>query len=197
MTRSEQFCASGIPTPMAPCRRWRVPAGTASRRIDAGRASCGGSSAAAGRSSKRGSRAARRCGTTRSRAGTRTDSGPCRSASNRICRSISSILMLGTNDLKHRFAASASDIADSIEVLVKTIQRSEAGPAGAAPAVMVVAPPPMQEVDWLGRDVPRRGGEVAATRPALARRGAGGVGAAFFDAGRGRRIEHRRWHPPR
>ena len=59
------------------------------------------------------------------------------------------ILMLGTNDLKHRFAASASDIADSIEVIVKTIQRSEAGPAGVEPAVMVVAPPPMQEVDWL------------------------------------------------
>lgn len=59
------------------------------------------------------------------------------------------ILMLGTNDLKWRFASSPSDIADSIEVLVKTIQNSEAGPAGTAPAVMVIAPPPMQEVDWL------------------------------------------------
>ena len=59
------------------------------------------------------------------------------------------IVMLGTNDLKHRFAASANDIADSIEVLVKTIQRSEAGPAGAEPSVLIVAPPPMQEVDWL------------------------------------------------
>jgi lysophospholipase L1-like esterase len=59
------------------------------------------------------------------------------------------IVMLGTNDLKHRFAATASDIADSIEVLVKAIQRSEAGPAGASPCVIVVAPPPMQEVGWL------------------------------------------------
>jgi lysophospholipase L1-like esterase len=59
------------------------------------------------------------------------------------------ILMLGTNDLKHRFAATPSDIADSIEVLVKAIKRSEAGPAGGEPGVIVVAPPPMQEVGWL------------------------------------------------
>jgi lysophospholipase L1-like esterase len=59
------------------------------------------------------------------------------------------IVMLGINDFKHRFAATATDVADSIEVLVTTIQRSEAGPAGAEPAVLVVAPPPMQEVDWL------------------------------------------------
>jgi lysophospholipase L1-like esterase len=60
------------------------------------------------------------------------------------------ILVLGTNDLKHRFSLTASDIADSIELLIRTVQRSEAGPAGAAPAVLVIAPPPIQEVDWLG-----------------------------------------------
>lgn len=59
------------------------------------------------------------------------------------------ILMLGTNDLKQRFAASPSDIADSVEVVVKAVQASEAGPAGAAPAVMIIAPPPMVEVGWL------------------------------------------------
>jgi lysophospholipase L1-like esterase len=59
------------------------------------------------------------------------------------------ILMLGTNDLKHRFAATAGDIADSIEILVRAIQRSEAGPAGAEPAIIIVSPAPMQEVDRL------------------------------------------------
>ena len=44
------------------------------------------------------------------------------------------ILMLGTNDLKQRFAASPSDIADSVEVVAKAIQGSEAGPGGAAGA---------------------------------------------------------------
>ena len=59
------------------------------------------------------------------------------------------ILMLGTNDLKWRFAASPSDIADSIEVIAKAVMASETGPGGTAPAVMIIAPPPMQEVDWL------------------------------------------------
>jgi lysophospholipase L1-like esterase len=59
------------------------------------------------------------------------------------------ILMLGTNDLKQRFAASPSDIADSVEVVAKAVQSSEAGPGGSAPAVMIIAPPPMMEVGWL------------------------------------------------
>ena len=59
------------------------------------------------------------------------------------------ILMLGTNDLKQRFAASPSDIADSLEALAKAVQASEAGPGGTAPAVMIIAPPPILEVDWL------------------------------------------------
>lgn len=59
------------------------------------------------------------------------------------------VVMLGTNDLKHRFAATAGDIADSIEILARAIQRSEAGPAGAPPAVVLVAPPPIQEVERL------------------------------------------------
>lgn len=60
------------------------------------------------------------------------------------------VLMLGTNDLKHRFAATPADIADSIEVLVRTIQRSEAGPSGAGPAVLVVIPAPILEVGRFG-----------------------------------------------
>lgn len=92
------------------------------------------------------------------------------------------ILMLGTNDLKQRFAASPSDIADSIEVVVKAVQASEAGPGGAAPAVMIVAPPPMQEVDWLAEMF--LGGaakslELGARFAEVARR----CRAAFLDAG--------------
>jgi len=92
------------------------------------------------------------------------------------------IIMLGTNDLKHRFGVNPSDIADSIEVLVKAVQKSEAGPGGAAPAAMVVAPPPILEVGWMGelfaggaaksRQFGSRFKEVAARS-----------GAAFLDAG--------------
>lgn len=92
------------------------------------------------------------------------------------------IIMLGTNDLKHRFAMTASDIADSIEVLVRAVQRSEAGPGGAAPAVLVVAPPPMQEVDWLG-EMFLGGAAKSVPLPGLIREAAKRTGAAFLDAG--------------
>lgn len=68
------------------------------------------------------------------------------------------IVMLGTNDLKARFSVGAGDIADSIEIIVRNIQGSEAGPNGNAPKVLVVAPPPIAEVDWFA-DMFRGGAE--------------------------------------
>jgi len=53
------------------------------------------------------------------------------------------VLMLGTNDLKHRFAKPAADIAKSIRQLLKAIQACEFGPGGAAPAILLIAPPPL------------------------------------------------------
>ncbi len=53
------------------------------------------------------------------------------------------VLMLGTNDLKQRFSVSAFDIANSVGVLVDIIQRSQAGPDGRAPQVLLLAPPPV------------------------------------------------------
>ena len=53
------------------------------------------------------------------------------------------ILMLGTNDLKVRFSLSAFDIAQGAGVLVRAIQRSEAGAGGVAPPVLLMAPPPV------------------------------------------------------
>lgn len=55
------------------------------------------------------------------------------------------ILMLGTNDLKPRFAVGAQDIALSVERLIRTIRATPAGPDGAAPAVLLIAPPPITE----------------------------------------------------
>lgn len=52
-------------------------------------------------------------------------------------------IMLGTNDLKIRFSVSAYDIADSAGVLVDIVQRSNAGPDGGAPQVLLMAPPPV------------------------------------------------------
>ena len=52
-------------------------------------------------------------------------------------------LMLGTNDLKERFGASAADIAQGASILADEILRSGCGPAGGAPAVVLISPPPV------------------------------------------------------
>ena len=59
------------------------------------------------------------------------------------------LLMLGTNDLKERFSVNAMDIALSLERLVGVIRASGAGPDGAAPGILIVAPPPIEEVGCL------------------------------------------------
>jgi lysophospholipase L1-like esterase len=53
------------------------------------------------------------------------------------------IIMLGTNDLKKRFSLSAYDVASGAGVLVKVVQQSAAGRNGAAPKVLLLAPPPV------------------------------------------------------
>ena len=53
------------------------------------------------------------------------------------------ILALGVNDLKARFFASASDVADGAGVLVSIVQRSGAALNGGSPTVLLVAPPPV------------------------------------------------------
>jgi lysophospholipase L1-like esterase len=55
------------------------------------------------------------------------------------------VVMLGTNDLKHRFALTPSDIAAGVERLLDCIARSNAGPDGAAPESLVVSPVPVVE----------------------------------------------------
>jgi lysophospholipase L1-like esterase len=72
------------------------------------------------------------------------------------------ILMLGTNDLKARFAVTPFDVALAVERLVQTVIDSEAGPGGGAPATLLVAPPPIQEISWLAEMF--EGGEAKSGR---------------------------------
>jgi lysophospholipase L1-like esterase len=51
------------------------------------------------------------------------------------------VIALGVNDLKARFSASASDVADGAGALVEIAAKSGAGPDGRPPAVLLVAPP--------------------------------------------------------
>ncbi len=59
------------------------------------------------------------------------------------------IIMLGTNDLKSRFAVQAEDIALAAEKLVATASTSACGRDGNPPAVLLVAPPPILEAGCL------------------------------------------------
>jgi lysophospholipase L1-like esterase len=57
------------------------------------------------------------------------------------------IIMLGTNDLKHRINASAAEIAAGAGMLVDIVAASGCGPDGRAPQTLLVCPPPIAEVD--------------------------------------------------
>jgi lysophospholipase L1-like esterase len=56
------------------------------------------------------------------------------------------VVLLGTNDLKNRFSIEAFDIAQGAGVLVQIIQKSENGPNGNAPEVLLLAPPPVAKL---------------------------------------------------
>jgi lysophospholipase L1-like esterase len=51
------------------------------------------------------------------------------------------VMMLGTNDCKHRFGLSAFDISEGVAMLVSTILQSGAGINGKAPQILLVSPP--------------------------------------------------------
>ncbi|MDR1611935.1 MAG: SGNH/GDSL hydrolase family protein [Planctomycetota bacterium] len=62
------------------------------------------------------------------------------------------VIMLGTNDLKPRFAVSAYEIAAGVELLAHTARDPLFGPGlNSVPDVLVVCPPPIEETgDFFG-----------------------------------------------
>ena len=92
------------------------------------------------------------------------------------------VLMLGSNDLKHRFQAPVVEIAESVGALVHAVRHSYCGPGTAQPAVLLVAPPPILEAGCLAEIF--EGGAAKSLRLAGAYAGiAKRHGAAFLDAG--------------
>jgi lysophospholipase L1-like esterase len=53
------------------------------------------------------------------------------------------VIMLGTNDLKNRFNLRASEIARAARQLVEAVLRSECGPGGTCPAIILASPAPI------------------------------------------------------
>jgi lysophospholipase L1-like esterase len=56
------------------------------------------------------------------------------------------ILMLGTNDMKQRFSLSTTEIARGINVLVEVILKSESGPNGLSPKILLLSPPLLRDL---------------------------------------------------
>ena len=91
------------------------------------------------------------------------------------------VLMLGTNDLKHRFQAPVVEIGESASLLVHAIRHSYCGPGMAQPGVLLVAPPPILEAGCLAEIF--EGGAVKSQRFADAYAGvAKRHGVGFLDA---------------
>lgn len=93
------------------------------------------------------------------------------------------IVMLGTNDCKARFGLRGWDIAAALGKLALAVQGSTAGPGGAAPDVMLVAPVPVEEAGVLAEMFQGGRARSRAIAPAL-REEAERLGCGFFDAGR-------------
>jgi lysophospholipase L1-like esterase len=91
-------------------------------------------------------------------------------------------LMLGTNDLKHKFGLSAADIAAGAGTLVDIILRSTSGPNNVSPKVLLICPPPTARLT-LFADMFAGAGEKSRALAIHYQREAGLRGCAFLDAG--------------
>jgi lysophospholipase L1-like esterase len=92
-------------------------------------------------------------------------------------------MMLGTNDLKHRFGKSAYDIASGAGFLVEAILRSETGSAGSQPQVLLICPPPTYVLPPLFADMFEGAYEKSRQLAAQYQKVADDLGVHFLDAG--------------
>jgi lysophospholipase L1-like esterase len=90
-------------------------------------------------------------------------------------------IMLGTNDLKARFAASASDIAQGAASLAEEALRSGCGPGGGAPVVVLVSPPSLGRLTDMA-EMFEGATEKSRLFPGHYRRFAEQYGCGFLDA---------------
>jgi lysophospholipase L1-like esterase len=59
------------------------------------------------------------------------------------------VIMLGTNDLKARFAVTPYDIAESMGALIEIVRQSRCGLSGNDPDILIMAPPPLGKLtEW-------------------------------------------------
>jgi lysophospholipase L1-like esterase len=93
------------------------------------------------------------------------------------------IIMLGTNDLKHRFNPSVYEVSHGAQLVAKTALASETGPGDSAPRALLVCPPPPLDAPAFRQIIAKDAIEIAGKLPPYYRACARECGAAFFDAG--------------
>jgi lysophospholipase L1-like esterase len=96
------------------------------------------------------------------------------------------VFMLGTNDISYAHL-SAADAADGAAELAHLVQRCELGPGGAAPAVLLVCPPPVGPFEGNWRPALWEGTGAAEKSRALPQefaRVAAALGVPWLDAGK-------------
>jgi lysophospholipase L1-like esterase len=97
------------------------------------------------------------------------------------------IVMLGVNDAKTRYGASASVIAKGMERLIADAQGKQYGPGGADPEFLIAAPPPLREnitETWIKGEFTAADREKALALPAELERSAHILRCHFLDAGK-------------
>jgi lysophospholipase L1-like esterase len=92
------------------------------------------------------------------------------------------ILMLGTNDIAPYYHLTASDIAGGCLALIWTIEKSQAGPAGAAPEILLIAPPLLGRMSGIMELFYKGGEKTVKALPAAYKTIADSSGCHFFDA---------------
>ena len=92
------------------------------------------------------------------------------------------IISLGCNDVKARFDAAPETVAAGAERLIDVALASAAGPDGAAPEAVLVAPPPIETLTEYA-EMFEGGAEKAFRLPAVYRSLAERRGVGFVDAG--------------
>ncbi len=92
------------------------------------------------------------------------------------------ILKLGVNDLKQRFAVPASDIADGVRKLSWKILKSDTGPGGQTPKLLIMAPPPLGKLTMFA-DMFAGGAEKSKQFSEHYRTVAEELGCAYLDTG--------------
>ena len=92
------------------------------------------------------------------------------------------IMMLGTNDLQHRFGVNATEIALAIGKMVEMIKASDSGVERKAPDIFLVSPPPVTQQGCLADVFEGSANNANALSGAIANM-ARQHGIPFFDAG--------------